>query len=335
MLAAEGGAFLGAIYGDAPRSSRVSRHDVVAVLVGGVLEEFLDMVSATLDRPDGPEWRLIQQEALRRPHAYVVQGGLPTWTLALVRASCSFYATQETPIESLERWAPYIRWRDRLSGSLSNIGHTVITFNHDRVVERLGRPFRVVLPGEGTRDEHEVPVYKLHGSIDWWWNADRSRVLTERTDDHALPAICTPGPTKHLATSGPLKPLWDQAMAALRKANVVVFIGCRFPETDAVAKEHLLAAIGAGQRPLTVRIVLGPDVGSPDVARLAGMLRWAAARGEIITGDQIRRGERPQKDEGLVALDPVPMWSQDFLSVVDPYVLEMCGYAQRRRASVP
>jgi hypothetical protein len=52
-----------------------------------------------------------------------------------------------------------------------------------------------------------------------------------------------------------------------------VFLGYRFPQTDAAAKSRLLGAIAANPKGMTVRTVLGDDVFSAN--RVKGLIDYA------------------------------------------------------------
>lgn len=101
-----------------------------------------------------------------------------------------------------------------------------------------------------------------------------------------------------------LSALWGYAQDALAGADRIVFLGYRFPESDAQAKSRLLAAIGSNEKPLDVHIVLGPQTARDDATRLQGMLHHASwqrrARG-VAMKVEIER-----------------MWGQDFLTVFKP-----------------
>lgn len=87
--------------------------------------------------------------------------------------------------------------------------------------------------------------------------------------------IATPGTGKQ-QLAAELENLWSVACSRLRKASAVVFLGYRFPPTDAMAREGLLGARPEGNVPL--HIVLGENVAHPDAARLRGLLEFARPR---------------------------------------------------------
>jgi hypothetical protein len=172
----------------------------------------------------------------------------------LIAAECSAFL--EGADIRREQWDPFRGWAKQLDSN-----DTIISFNYDRVLEMLRddpaqpAPIYVFLPDEQGRDDPELirgkcPVYKLHGSVDWKKHSHNGKVALEATkDDHfalACPdtelAIATPGPSKQRETKD-FRHIWRPACKAIVAANVIIFIGYRFPETDAYARETLLKAI--------------------------------------------------------------------------------------------
>jgi hypothetical protein len=98
-------------------------------------------------------------------------------------------------------------------------------------------------------------------------------------------AIATPGPSKKREADECFRELWKLAREALAEADAIVFVGYRFPETDADAREQLLTAIGKNGAPgskrrphnLKCHIVLG-NKSPQDVDRLEALLRFVAGR---------------------------------------------------------
>jgi hypothetical protein len=110
-----------------------------------------------------------------------------------------------------------------------------------------------------------------------------------------------------------LDSIWSAAKNALQAADVIVFVGYRFPPGDALAREQLLESIAANKRPrLRMHVVLGPPGGSNagDITRLECLLLHTAARTRSVKGYGGRDGART----GEVKV--WPMWAEDFLSVV-------------------
>lgn len=135
--------------------------------------------------------------------------------------------------------------------------------------------------------------------------------IKPQADDFALTckpeelAIATPRPSKLKEAKG-FESIWNLACEALDTADAIVFIGFRFPETDAYARERLLEAIGKNSGPLMlhVNVVLGRP--GPDTDRLSALLHLA--------------GRRRQRPTNVVAVPPVhvpvhPLYGQDFLAM--------------------
>jgi hypothetical protein len=201
---------------------------------------------------------------------------------------------------------------------------TIVSFNYDRVVEKLGDAVRhgsitTVLPGRHAMSPIGCGcrLLKLHGSVDWKKRRDEKGefMAIEMADElHALDcdaselAIATPGPSKR-RESKDFESIWSIACQELMAADAIVFIGYRFPETDAYARSALLGAIrkhkalngdnaGPSDR-LSIHAVLG--LKGPASERLESMLEFVCQRG--------------RKDKYRVKSHP--LYGQDFLSLVE------------------
>jgi hypothetical protein len=204
-----------------------------------------------------------------------------------------------------ERWAPHLAW----SRNQIDQNHTIITFNYDCVPEKLaqaGGKLAVVDPLSVQRSMRDAraagfaPVFKLHGSVSWF--NDGARPVTDKGYETALEQlgqrevlISWPGPHKRGFYEADLKDLKSEALDELRHARRVVFVGYRFPPTDADARYFLLDAIRKNDKALEVFVVLGPDTKSPDALRLDRMI--SAARHSSISPALL------------------PLWAEDFLSL--------------------
>lgn len=128
-------------------------------------------------------------------------------------------------------------------------------------------------------------------------------------------AIAGPGPSKQELSGGVFKDQWEQAISVLEFATAVVFVGYRFPPTDAEARQRLLGALrnNAREKHLPVHVVLGPRTGDDDPRRLTGLIEHAMA------GKRIRRPWRLVDQSGARSYDISlqPLWAQDFFSVVE------------------
>jgi hypothetical protein len=253
----------------------------------------------------------------------------------LVAAACCVFVHE--PDTQEERWSPYLRWAAALGTS-----DTVITFNYDRVLETLGGKVCVVDPSTHEITSEDAAVFKLHGSVDWMrLEAPNQPPFSIPKGNLADPeyaltcagfqiGIATPGNTKRLAV-GKLKPLWRAACDRLRRASVIVFVGYRFPPSDAEARKTLIETLVENtSRHVELHVVLGPSR-SDDVVRLEQLLAYAMRR----TG---RENWRPTF-EGIKEhlndpnfLEPLPrpktyqvtthaLYAEDFFTVWDRGVL--------------
>lgn len=189
----------------------------------------------------------------------------------------------------LERWAPFVKWSRGLSED-----DTVITFNYDAVPELLAahesdgergklvvvRPHHAEEDMRTARVRRKAPVLKLHGSTTWFVTRDRTIGISDQgppsplLTKESIPLLGFPGPGKLANSKGELAPLWSLAEMALAKSEMVVFLGYRFPPTDAHARETLLDAIAEGGSSKKVKIVLGQDLARPEVSRMKGLLTY-------------------------------------------------------------
>jgi hypothetical protein len=237
----------------------------------------------------------------------------------LIAAECCAFMRETSPEE--ERWEPYRSWAEALTPH-----DVIVTFNYDLVLERLHLPVVDPMTSKGALDR--ANVLKLHGSVNWKRSKQgpmgRARYSVTEYDEFVLDCqdyeigIATPGPSKRSIPED-LRELWDQAITALTRADAIVFVGFRFPPTDAVARSKLLAAITANKEAvnLNLHIVLGPDLGDKDVVRLRGLLESAARRaGRIDLKDYwSERGRAPGDGDYTYQITTHPLWGQDFLSV--------------------
>jgi hypothetical protein len=213
-----------------------------------------------------------------------------------------------------ELWLPYREWASRLQPE----NDTIVTFNYDVLLDELGRkaPFTIPLPHEDP-EQGKVPVLKLHGSANWLAEASTHR----RQRDYeglthpsgAYPAIAAPGRSKSPDGMPPFPHLWELAEKAIEQAHHVIFLGYRFPPTDALARVRLsraLATTPPGQALRRIDTVLGPDIESNDSRRLFTLL--VAARGERRLEDNpvynVFQGSR------FLVIERQPLSAEDFLT---------------------
>jgi hypothetical protein len=256
----------------------------------------------------------------------------------LVAAECSAFL--EAVDTDREQWQPFKTWSRSLTAN-----DTVITFNYDRLVEmvsdahdkearRNNTPMSrlsVLMPGH--LDDPNTwrgctPVLKLHGSVDWkkqfvGQGGPRQIVVRKAEPLFALSgpelelAIATPGPSKKREADG-FGELWRLARKALGEADTIVFVGYRFPETDADAREQLLRAIGDNGSPdnktrpkhLSLHIVLGRDRDAAE--RLASLLRFVCKKDR----DELPLDTtRAHAGDYRFRVTTHPLFAQDFFTV--------------------
>lgn len=266
--------------------------------------------------------------------------GTPLETVAnvarrIVAAECCGFLEEadDSTVKNSERWGPYRRWAAELLAPED----TIITFNYDRVIERLATAVGghldedVIVAGDNCKrlNANGLKVLKLHGSVDWERDDSLREIKAKRTADpkHALTcdaekiAIATPGSSKATLTTVALGPLWNAARHALEFANVIIFIGYRFPPSDAEARRRLLGAVAANrQKYLRVLTILGPDLGLKDAVRLRHLIRYALHTSGRQNLDDL--GDNPLRwfrylDDALYAEDFLSVLSRQWL--VDDY----------------
>jgi hypothetical protein len=302
-------------------------------------EDFVDYLDTAADPRDEKEPnphadRIMELEVKHHGGTTRVSvEALRTAARRLIAAECCGFLEGVDTLR--EKWRPFVRWERELLAK----GDTIVSFNYDRVVETLRHArnaklsrvpgateskLGVVFPASeidrGTFPE--CPVLKLHGSVDWKKATARDGSVTVTTPDKQSVfalfcpaeqlAIATPGPSKAREAKG-FKSIWGLAKDALKQADAVVFIGFRFPETDADARAELLGAIrennaGIPGHHLSLHVVLG--LPSPQSERLEALLRFACSERHEST--QPFPGEK-----GRYLLTAHPLFGQDFLAVIN------------------
>jgi hypothetical protein len=296
-------------------------------------EEFLDRLD-TANAGGGAQVRLLEAIVDER-HAGLARHGEPprlapiaVAARRLLAAECSAFLVDANL--SSERWEPYTWWAQRRGKQ-----DTIITFNYDLVPEKLADKtnLHVLLPGEELAPGNVAPVLKLHGSVNWKLEKGQITVADELFALHGPGdeiAIATPGPSKRSMASA-FQHLWTRARSALAKAEAVVFVGYRFPQTDADARRSLLIdGIGANNSVphLALHTVLGPNTNSADSLRLATLLKYALR----YTGRQAQPfAAHPNPGHKTYTLRMQPAYSQDYIGsntgglITQPYWPPMLG----------
>lgn len=267
-------------------------------------EEFLEFVDlAASGESQGAQRRLLTLMSLADspgPRFFVE---IAAAAKRLVAAECCAFVKDFEP--KYEKCAPYIGWARELQQE-----DTVITFNYDRVPElageAAGRAFDYMLD-PGLRTLNGVRLLKLHGSVNWKCDSN-TRILAEVPNknsaldcEHDEIGIGCPGPAKQAFTKlTQVAHLWDLACEAIVEAEVLVFVGYRFPPSDAASRERLLGAVNRRKAvALPIHTVLGPDLDA-STRRLQGLLRHSL------------------RNPGGGEREPIihPLFAEDFLSVV-------------------
>jgi hypothetical protein len=291
---------------DRPLSSR-QRCPVPGERLWTNAEEYLEYLDTAAETDGSPA--ALRLEMIQNSTSDDLQKNWPALTgiaKQIFAAECSGFLVGQTT--ALERWRPYVRWATQIVRPQDSI----VSFNVDGVLELMGSAhpvetnhWSVLLPNlpaiEKANAAAVAPILKLHGSVDWVLNGDdvarhRDAHYAVTVADGASIVLGTPGPGK-LKITKLLEPLWKRAEDAFRKARAVVFLGYRFPPTDAAAKERLLHAIGANSSCIA-RVILGDDIFS--ASRVRALIGYATR----MTGQGARTS---------VAVEP--LFVEDFLSV--------------------
>lgn len=259
--------------------------------------------------------RMMDAESVLKdaPHDWDV---LATAAKRVIAAECCGFL-KKLPQKS-ERKVPYERALRQLTGS-----DTIISFNYDRVVESHSHiePCRYQLGAADLERRRCVTrntplLLKLHGSVDWKIEND---AICSAGAEHAMSVdsdgsgLVIPGTDKRDADSGPLAPLWGLARESLKAADGVVFIGFRFPETDAKARQLVVDSLGdrGGPDRRTIHVVLGPR--SPDSERVVNILQLACRNGGRVVNDE-------RESRHAIVWDS-KLYAEDYLSVASRVLL--------------
>jgi len=285
-------------------------------------EEFLEFADSAA-QAGSPRQGILREAVLRGGDAS--NHDLQAFARKAVRcvaAECLF-TTHADP--KTEAWRPYIRWASEDVGSED----TIVTFNYDMVLETLGaadenvvfREASVIKPNApASGSYHGVPIYKLHGSVGWskfgstLGYATTSEQAAEQIEGGDI-WIATPGSGKVLLQEGELQSLWRNAEQAIARADVIVFMGYRFPPSDSQARSAILGAMGRNtSKYLRVHTVLGPRTHDDDTVRLLTLLEHTLrASQRIKRDDYIHTMATPPMTFDIV---PQPLYVEDFLTVI-------------------
>lgn len=269
-------------------------------------EEFLDFIDR-ID-PGDPDPYLVSRLV---PYGLIEDDlSLLRWPKLVLAAACSQFLSKDTVYT--ERWMPYVRWAQSLGPN-----DLVLSFNYDQIPELLNSQklsqFNIITPdiNGGVQLKEDdlwkgVPkVLKLHGSVGW--EITKSGVIFHGPMEDPMQykgqvLIATPGDSKRAVVNSKLKELWELSRVALQETDAIVFLGYRFPETDAEARRLILEAIvESSKSQLEIYTVLGPDLVGRDAARLHGLLQFSRRRA-VRTSIEIR---------------PHPLFVEDYLTLVE------------------
>lgn len=286
-------------------------------------EEFLDFVDST--EAGSPSEQALMRMAtttfrLDAAHNKVETGsglifesadGARSGVIRAVASACSWFVRSRDTRP--ERWAPYEAW----IASLEPDFDTVVTFNYDHVIE-VADDGRVAVALPSADPAPGVQLLKLHGSVTWLRNgascriADLDEVLASPRDSLA---IGTPGRTKRIMKDALFEPLWSRAEVALRSAEVVVFLGYRFPQTDGDARRRVLEAIRSNScQRLRLQVILGSNAQSPDAIRVQRLLELTGRGLREIFLSKVATPYGPPRPQTL-EIFAEPLFVEDFLAL--------------------
>lgn len=294
----------------------------------GDAEGFLERLEAAAEDPESTAGRRVArllQQANSHECLRLLSASVPDQKKALqstrdaarslLRLQCTLF-TSDLDLQS-ERCQPYKTWAKFVSDDVS---HRVLTFNYDSVPECVG--LKVPLPHEieDVGDGHPGVVFKLHGSVFWWIQDDASHpngaIVFSRVDGAGMhPAIAVPGANKRKLVKTHLAQLWGRAVSEIERADVVVFVGYRFPPSDSESLMRLVNALKANRsRRLVVNTVLGPHTGDDDSVRLARLIEYALRQ----SGRELRSSRQQSFPASNGEVRIHPLWAQDFLTLWSP-----------------
>lgn len=298
-------------------------------------EDFLDFIDTAM-LPQSPRYQILQNCAriammsLNEDPDSFSAGALHRLATLTVAAECSTY-TENCDVRS-EAWGPYVDWAIKLGER-----DTVVTFNYDLVLEKLGTAEYVRGIGESTvafpKADGSIrllsgagicPILKLHGSADWVCHANAENRRLSRLEDLADAEdysllIATPGTAKSKHVNKVFRVIWQNALDAITAADVVVFMGYRFPPSDSEARGKLLGALRKNKQPFVkVHTVLGPNLHEPDSVRLVALLQHTLRSAGRYPVADLPRFIHMTKKPAMFEVVAQPLYAQDFMTVMHP-----------------
>lgn len=235
-------------------------------------------------------------------------------TRRAMAAECDSFLRDANPLID-EKWQPYRRW----AGALHTDLDVVLSFNYDLVIEELGDKFDIRVP-QSSRIPDRVPVFKLHGSVDWQ-APDASRVTRDSIfrSPMACPLIAAPGTSKETKVVSDLSPLWREAEEHLEAAGAIVFVGYSFPKSDVGAGFRLREAMRRDRcgylKRRRIDLVLGPDINGEHINRVATLLRACGGSRSLFDIN-----DSTDASTNYLWLVRQPLWAEDFLGEAQLHV---------------
>lgn len=166
--------------------------------------------------------------------------------------------------------------------------NTFITFNYDTLLEdaldELGLPFSYGSrirrkPYKGSKSLAEaIPVYKLHGSVNWTRMSDQINLISVlKSYDDLIKEMRMPElvpPTWKKIFENEIESVWQEAIGMLNRATRIIIIGFSMPPTDMHFKYLLAAGL---RKNISLRRILfvNPDTDNELKPRVEKMLRRA------------------------------------------------------------
>jgi hypothetical protein len=235
-------------------------------------EQYLGSLYGGLLEPNAPPW----EWAVEYVGAAIASAGTPPASLNRNPRYSNRINRPSDSVEHKQFWNAILGNADKLS---------VLTTNYDILIERALRhramqrppspgcfygglprpqqlkgaaqPFSAWSPASCIEMGGSVPVYKLHGSLNWFL-AEEGLVLYQDMRaafrNGGTAAIVPPVPEKPVPKW--LRPIWCEAGVALRNSDVWIVCGYSAPSYD--TEVIRLLTTGAGRRRLVV-LLLSPD----------------------------------------------------------------------------
>lgn len=178
-----------------------------------------------------------------------------------------------------------------------------------------------------------VHILKLHGSVNWIETPQANGTKEVREVDNMDEvfslggvgpdevSIASPGNSKRDVAEKDYGVLWETALERIRFADVIVFLGYRFPPSDSEAMTRFLNAIASNTNDfLSCVTVLGQNTQAAESVRLKRLLEACVLRGATPRGDD----PMPKDDDSAQPstkrwrygeVRSEPLFAEDYLSL--------------------